>query len=367
MKRILFITPYVPNNSAAGEKFTRTIIDKLSQHYIIDLVYFKYTKSDYYIAPNSNVNILAIIPLSSFRKVINIAQFPIVHPFFSVRFSYKLLAKLKKHVRINQVDMLILDHAQTYIYGKFFPEIKKVLIAHDIIYQRVSRKYGQFQSLICKLSEKRMITQPNSTVFTFSEKDIKLIALNYGVNARFTSCIIDSQAINTYPSKISDYYVFFGQWKREDNYKGLIWFINEVYPMLGDEISFKVIGGGMSSKHTKTLSRYNNVEILGFIDNPYQIIANAKALISPLFSGAGVKVKVLEAFACGTPVIGGEVAFEGIPLDYSKLMIFAEKKEEYVEAIKNNFNSISERKKLKKNFIDNYISYQVFDYIIEIL
>jgi len=34
----------------------------------------------------------------------------------------------------------------------------------------------------------------------------------------------------------------------------------------------------------------------------------SKALISPLFTGAGIKVKVIEALACGIPVIGTDIA-----------------------------------------------------------
>jgi len=121
----------------------------------------------------------------------------------------------------------------------------------------------------------------------------------------------------------------------------------------------------MRSKHREMLSCYDNIEILGFIENPYQIISEAKALISPLFSGAGVKVKVLEAFACGTPVIGGEVAFEGIPLIYSKLMVFADSKEDYANAIKTINYSLSVRRELKSFFVENYVSHQVVDYIKE--
>lgn len=54
------------------------------------------------------------------------------------------------------------------------------------------------------------------------------------------------------------------------------------------------------------------MEYLGFMDNPYVQIAKCQALIAPLFNGAGVKVKVIEALALGTPVIGTDIAFEGI-------------------------------------------------------
>ena len=42
-------------------------------------------------------------------------------------------------------------------------------------------------------------------------------------------------------------------------------------------------------------------------------MGRSRALIAPLFKGAGVKVKVVEALCCGTPVLGTSVALEGIP------------------------------------------------------
>ena len=61
--------------------------------------------------------------------------------------------------------------------------------------------------------------------------------------------------------------------------------------------------------------------MLGFVDNPYKIMSESLGLIAPLFHGAGIKVKVIESLACGTPVIGTEVAFEGIDFIENKYLI----------------------------------------------
>ncbi len=63
------------------------------------------------------------------------------------------------------------------------------------------------------------------------------------------------------------------------------------------------------------------MELLGFVENPYPVLAGARALIAPLFQGAGVKFKVLEALACGTTVVGTEIALEGIAADPGEELI----------------------------------------------
>lgn len=42
MKKILFLTPYLPSNRAGGENFTRLLLEELSKTCQIDLIYFKY-------------------------------------------------------------------------------------------------------------------------------------------------------------------------------------------------------------------------------------------------------------------------------------------------------------------------------------
>lgn len=78
---------------------------------------------------------------------------------------------------------------------------------------------------------------------------------------------------------------------------------------------------------------------MGFVENPLDIIYKSAALIAPLFTGAGVKVKVIDAFTTGTPVIGTEIAFEGLPF-IERLTFQADKAKAYIEII-NNFSVLS--------------------------
>ena len=106
-----------------------------------------------------------------------------------------------------------------------------------------------------------------------------------------------------------------------------------------------------------------NIEYLGFVDNPYPIIANAKALISPLFTGAGVKVKVIDALACGTPVIGTDISFEGIDEDFSSFMLLANTPEEFVHKIKTVDITLEDKLNFRKKFISCYSNKSVIRYI----
>jgi hypothetical protein len=76
----------------------------------------------------------------------------------------------------------------------------------------------------------------------------------------------------------------------------------------------------------------NNIDYLGFVDRPLDIIYTSCAVIAPLFTGAGVKVKVIDSFTTGTPVIGTNITFEGLPF-FDNLVYHAEKTQEYADII----------------------------------
>lgn len=89
---------------------------------------------------------------------------------------------------------------------------------------------------------------------------------------------------------------------------------------------------------------------MGFVDDSLDVLYKSSALIAPLFAGAGVKVKVIDAFTTGTPVIGTNIAFEGLP-GIKDLVYLARKHQEYADII-NSFSGISMeiKQKLVKEF-----------------
>ena len=57
-----------------------------------------------------------------------------------------------------------------------------------------------------------------------------------------------------------------------------------------------------------------NVFFHGYVETLAEVYDGRSILLTPSFVGGGVKTKVLEAFAWGTPVIGNDNTFEGMHL-----------------------------------------------------
>lgn len=363
MKKILFLTPYVPSSRAGGENFTRLLLEELAPNNKIDLLYYRYADDPSYVCPSENIKVVKEIINSTALKLKNYLMYPFIHPIFAIRFDRGVLNFIKKLIEKNNYDLLYLDHSQMALYGKYFPEMHKILMSHDVMAQRFSRKGNAISKALILGGEGKLMRLPNTTVFSFSEKDRRIIREAYGIDSRVTNFYLDEMVVNATPDNIDNRLVFMGKWKRADNFDGIKWFFDKVYDKIDRKFTISIIGKWLPEDFVKRVTALPNVEYLGFVDNPYQLIADSTATISPIFSGAGVKVKVVESLACGTPVIGGDIAFEGISDEFRDFMLYADTPEEYAAMINNMNITIQERKEFKDKFISNYQKHLISNYI----
>lgn len=355
---ILFITAFPPNQKTAGQDYSRRLLDDLaSRGHKISLIYAEYP--GHAVELSQQIKILAKITPS----LKNCLSFPLVNPFFTKRFDRNILALIQKVA--TDFDMIYFDFSQVHLYSLFVNHPNKILMCHDVICQKFSRKGRIFLPWI-KSSEKKLMCSA-SKIITFSHKDCSVIKSEYG---------LDSTAVNFYLKnghfdyekagikKIENKFCFYGAWNRMENSSGLEWFLENVYPKLPDSANFQfvVIGGGITEELKSKISAYKNFKILGFVENPVVEIAKCQSLIAPLFKGAGVKVKVIDALSSGTSVIGTEVAFEGIEDNSTNQLFFeaaiAEKKNtsQKFADILNNWKTISPAQKQSSvdEFFDRY-------------
>lgn len=363
MKKVLFITAFPPSDKSAAEKNTKRMLEEFDDYCKVDLIYFKDAEDGEYIPDNKSVSVLKIIPNSMGFRRMNALRRLYFHPLFTVRYDNKLAKWIQTQIDKNGYDVIVFDHSQTFLYARnlyFFG--KKILLSHDIEAQRVKRSSNNFMYKLCRASERYVLSTPNSQLFALCKKDTDLIESYYGLSAKVVNIYIDKRIESYTPEKYTDDFILFGNWIRRDNYEGALWLLNGIGKYLSTPISIKIIGKNFP---VDRIGNDVNLKIknLGFVDDPYPIIAQSKAVLCPLFSGAGIKVKVIEALASGTPVLGTEIAFEGFSDKFSQFMIRCDNLKDFAEMTGKIEFGTHQRLSFKKLFLDEYKSETIPEWI----
>lgn len=361
MKRILLITPYTPDNQGRGVSPTSRLLYEVTKTCCVDLVYFRYSEDKEYIPINSHIRVIKDVIVDNLYKVKGLLQKPWLFPVFTPRYSRSIARFLHEQVKKETYDLIYFDFSQTFSYASDIDHPNKIFMSHDVMCQRFSRERTYCLPWV-KLSEKAILKQADK-IFTFSSKDCDIIKNLYGLESTPTNFFLSEIVLKAIPTKVEDYFVFFGGWGRPDNSEALTWFMDNVADRVKGQFHYKIIGGGMPDALKKRIAVNTDFEYLGFVDDPYPLIANAKAEIAPLHFGAGVKVKCVEALACGTSIIGTEVAFEGINTPVDGTMFLANTADEYINYMKSLNESITDKRNHKEQFLQSYENKEILNYI----
>lgn len=99
--------------------------------------------------------------------------------------------------------------------------------------------------------------------------------------------------------------IFSGNMSYEPNITAVQWFMDNCYVTLRQripEVSFTVAGAN-PTKGIAKLARAPGVEVTGFVPSMVDALRRAKVAVAPMQTGSGMQFKILEAMACGLPVV----------------------------------------------------------------
>jgi glycosyltransferase involved in cell wall biosynthesis len=108
------------------------------------------------------------------------------------------------------------------------------------------------------------------------------------------------------------------------NVAGVLWFAREVLPLVRQQIpeARLVIVGKNPPSDVTALAADPRIEVTGYVADPTPHLAAAGVFIVPLHAGGGMRVKILDAWLWGLPVVTTPIGAEGIAVrDGENLLI----------------------------------------------
>ena len=122
------------------------------------------------------------------------------------------------------------------------------------------------------------------------------------------------------------------------------------------------IGKGFSSEIIKLLE-FQNVHVVGYVKDVYNVLNECRVAIAPLNFGKGINGKVCNYLSHGIPSVINEVAAECMRLKHLNDCLTAKNEDQFVKHILRLYNSKSLWNKIRKNGLiafDKHFSKDIF-------
>ena len=122
--------------------------------------------------------------------------------------------------------------------------------------------------------------------------------------------------------------VFIGGFWHPPNEDAIIWFVNEVWPIIRKkrpDVSLSIVGSN-PTKDVVDLGKVDGVKVFGFVLDLAPILYSHRLAIAPLRYGAGMKGKVGQSLAYGLPLVTTSVGAEGMDLVNGEDVFIADNK-----------------------------------------
>lgn len=143
---------------------------------------------------------------------------------------------------------------------------------------------------------------------------------------------------NTHTKRFSC--VFVGVMDYRPNVDAVRWFVKQVWPTLKSrypQATFTIVGKSPAPEVT-ALEDVDGVTVTGAVDDVRPWLHESNCVVVPLRIARGVQNKVLEAMACGRPIVCSSAPLQGLNVEPGLQLLCADEVNEWVDSVAYVFN-----------------------------
>jgi glycosyltransferase involved in cell wall biosynthesis len=136
------------------------------------------------------------------------------------------------------------------------------------------------------------------------------------------------------------------------NQEGLLWFLEMVWLKIitkNPEVEFFIAGRNAPKWLKKRISKYDRIIFLGEVEDAYEYMADKAIMVIPLFSGGGMRVRIIEGMALGKVIVTTSTGAEGIDIRHNENIIIADSATDFEKEIVNLLDNKSFFTKIGEN------------------
>lgn len=246
-----------------------------------------------------------------------------------------------------KVDLIFFEGIQVArhldIAKKYFPDAKIIIREHNVefeLLQSISRTsnnifkkalYGD-QSRLLKKFELDVLRKADLVLSITEDDRQKLFLCNEKLEIKTIpagTLLPEQIGLSRSENKL----LAISSWKWEPNLFGITWFLEEVWDDLlkiAPDLELHIAGNGLPEK---LYANRPNIIYHGFVEDLEPLKQSCTAFIAPLFSGSGMKIKILDALSSQIPVVTTKTGAAGIGLTDDKNVVLFDDRETLISKL----------------------------------
>ncbi len=363
MSRILFLTELLPYPLVAGPKIRAYyVLRHLAAHHQVTLLSFVRAddQPEDVAHLESFLDEVYTVPMQrSWARNIRAALVSLLtgRPAIIAREEIEAMrARLKQLFSQAQYDVLHADQIPMAQYGLLGQRtgVKRLLDQHNATFQiveRLARHEGNRWKRLFLLREARAFARYEADVcrrfdhVTFVTQDDRraLLAQMEGgasMDGRTTviPICVDTDAVKPVsPTPTPFRITHIGTMFWPPNIEGILWFWEKVWPQVQaqaqvPDATLTLIGKNPPDQ-IRTLGGQANVDVPGFVEDLGPYLAETAAFIVPLHAAGGMRVKIVDAWCWGLPIISTTIGAEGIDFQEGENILIADTPAGFAQAV----------------------------------
>lgn len=352
--RVLLLTQVLPYPPDSGPKVkTYHVLKYLAQNHQVTLVSFvrDTDKPEYIRHLETLCERVITVPIkrAPLRDLVFLGKSLLTNqPWMMLRDERpEMRAALDELAATSQFDIVHADQLNMAQYALPFTKSRKVLDLHNalwILYQRMAAtlplhnpmKYLLLRDWrLLKKYEGEMCRVFDAVTAVSDEDKQSLIEAGARPDIQVIPIAIDtdSQAfIHRTPS--SPHIVHVGTMYWPANIDGIRWFLDEIYPIVKQRVPnvrCTLIGARPPQDIKEREQSDASLKVTGYVDDPLPYLQDSSMMIVPLRAGGGMRVKILNSFAQGLPMVSTTVGCEGIHITNDYDILVADTPQEFAQ------------------------------------
>ncbi|MBE7097071.1 glycosyltransferase [Bacillus cereus] len=357
-EKILFITNLLPYPLDNGGKIkTFNTIESLSEKFDIDVICYISDEEDRRniaglggIANDVQVVCKNLIRSVSFKDffIDYMKSLMTKYPYNVNKFRHPDFERLiSNKLSNNKYYAIYVDHLQMMVYYDLFNHENTILDQHNVESLIFKRLIQSENSVVKKALGAIEYKKLRKFEIGMLHKAGQVICLSEEDQKEFMQLGINKDKINILPIHLKSSYcknnkslsgekfklLFLGSMSWYPNQNGIKWFLENVWVSLDKRYYELYIVGSNPPETIKQYHNGENVHVTGYVEDINEYIEKCDISIVPLFIGSGQRVKIIESFAKGIPVISTSIGAEGLIYTNGEDIIIADTIEDFINRL----------------------------------